>query len=298
MSIIKSFSVGYGDMFYIKHNSDNFTIIDCNIEDDNERKEEYLEEIYANSLAKGITRFITTHPDEDHIKGIKEIDERIGILNFYCVYNKAVKNNEETESFKHYCKLRDDTEKAFYVEKGCQRKWMNISDGQRKCSGINYLWPDIKNTDFKAALEQVKQGTGFNNISPIFTYSLQDGVTAMWLGDMETSFLEKIKDCVVWKEVDILFAPHHGRDSAKIPADVLSKINPTIIVIGEAPSKDLNYYSGYNTITQNTAGTIVFDCLNSYVNVYVENDRYKVSFLENFYCDDTYGHYLGSFNTK
>ncbi|CAM4346215.1 hypothetical protein COEX109129_19890 [Corallococcus exiguus] len=31
MSIIKSFSVGNGDMFYIKHNSDNFTIIDCNL---------------------------------------------------------------------------------------------------------------------------------------------------------------------------------------------------------------------------------------------------------------------------
>lgn len=29
MSKVKSFSVGDGDMFYIRHNSDNFTIIDC-----------------------------------------------------------------------------------------------------------------------------------------------------------------------------------------------------------------------------------------------------------------------------
>ncbi len=29
MSIVKSFSVGDGDMFYIEHNSDSFTIIDC-----------------------------------------------------------------------------------------------------------------------------------------------------------------------------------------------------------------------------------------------------------------------------
>ena len=29
MSIVKSFSVGNGDMFYIKHNTDNFTTIDC-----------------------------------------------------------------------------------------------------------------------------------------------------------------------------------------------------------------------------------------------------------------------------
>lgn len=31
MSVIKSFSVGNGDMFYIKHDTDNFTIIDCNL---------------------------------------------------------------------------------------------------------------------------------------------------------------------------------------------------------------------------------------------------------------------------
>lgn len=29
MTIIKSFSVGNGDMFAIRHHSDNFTIIDC-----------------------------------------------------------------------------------------------------------------------------------------------------------------------------------------------------------------------------------------------------------------------------
>lgn len=35
MSIIKSLSVGNGDMFYIKHNSDNFSIIDCCMDEDN-----------------------------------------------------------------------------------------------------------------------------------------------------------------------------------------------------------------------------------------------------------------------
>ena len=37
MSVIKSFSVGDGDMFYINHGSDNFTIIDCCYEDENQR---------------------------------------------------------------------------------------------------------------------------------------------------------------------------------------------------------------------------------------------------------------------
>lgn len=38
MSIIKSISVGNGDMFYIKHGSSNFTIIDCNMDDTNKQK--------------------------------------------------------------------------------------------------------------------------------------------------------------------------------------------------------------------------------------------------------------------
>ena len=67
MSIIKSLSVGNGDMFYVKHNSSNFTIIDCNM-DETVRKE-ITEEIKSESKDKDIKRFIYTHPDDDHIQG-------------------------------------------------------------------------------------------------------------------------------------------------------------------------------------------------------------------------------------
>ena len=46
MSIIKSISVGNGDLFYIKHGSSNFTIIDCNMDETN--KKEITDEIIAN----------------------------------------------------------------------------------------------------------------------------------------------------------------------------------------------------------------------------------------------------------
>ena len=38
MSIIKTLSVGNGDMFYINHNSSNFTVIDCFLSDENKEK--------------------------------------------------------------------------------------------------------------------------------------------------------------------------------------------------------------------------------------------------------------------
>ena len=297
LSIIKSFSVGDGDMFYIDHNSDNFSIIDCCMDKDS--KYDITAEIKALSQKKGITRFISTHPDEDHLQGLKYLDEQLGILNFYVVKNNAVKT-DETDDFKHYCNLRDG-DHAFYVSNGCSRKWMNISSNERGSAGINYIWPITSNNDFSEALEKVKNGKDFNNISPIFTYAVEKGVVAMWMGDLEHDFLEKIKGKITWPKIDILFAPHHGRASGKVSGDVLKKLDPKIIVIGEAPSKYLDYYSNYNTIKQNSAGDIVFECTEDKVHVYVSesNYYYDTSFLENKgKTNYSYGTYLGSFTPR
>lgn len=297
MSRIKSFSVGNGDMFYIEHNSDNFTTIDCCYEDE-ESRDQNFEEVKEKSSKKGITRFISTHPDEDHIKGIEIFCDKVGIINFYVVKNEATKS-DETDSFKKYCELRDDTKKAFYVYEGCSRLWMNQTNEERSSAGISFLWPDRNNSDFIEALSKAKDGEAFNNISPIFTYSVNNGVKAMWMGDMETDFLDRIKDSVEWPEIDILFAPHHGRKSGKVSSDVLEKLDPQIIVIGKAPSKNLDYYSHYNTITQNSAKDITFECNDSRIHVYVSDYNYSVSYLEDDKAYDTsIGHYIGSFTPK
>src|SRR5215211_6243221 len=52
MSIVKSLAVGDGDMFYIRHNSDNFTIIDCSLYEENE--EAIISELKAESADKGV----------------------------------------------------------------------------------------------------------------------------------------------------------------------------------------------------------------------------------------------------
>lgn len=296
MSIIKSISVGNGDMFYIKHRSSNFTIIDCNMDDTNKQK--ITDEIISESNNKDITRFISTHPDEDHIHGLKYLDDKIGILNFYCVKNEATKS-DETDDFKKYCELRDSDKKAFYIYEGCSRCWMNQNDEEKKygSSGINILWPITDNEDYKAELLNAKEGKSPNNISPIIKYSLSNGVTVLWFGDLENSFMEKIKDTVELPEADIIFAPHHGRSSGKIPKEWMESISPKIVIIGEAPSEKINYLSNYNTITQNTAGDIILDCESGIVDIYVSNENYSVKFLENNKKSNAYGAtYIGTLN--
>ncbi len=289
MSIVISYAVGNGDMFSIRHNSDNFTIIDCSMSSENE--DWILDLLKTQGKDKGISRLISTHPDQDHIMGLKKLDDEIPIYNFYCVNNSATKS-DETEDFKHYCQLRDG-DKAFYIHKGCTRRWMNLGDDERSTSGIQILWPDTENDDFKLALIDAANGESPNNISPIITYAIEDNATFAWFGDLESDFMEKIKYDVSWPDVDILFAPHHGRDSGKIPETILSAMNPKVIIIGEAPSSHLNYYGSYNTITQNSAGTIAFECDGSYVHIYVSSDTYEVDFLSN-QSASTYSNYLGS----
>jgi beta-lactamase superfamily II metal-dependent hydrolase len=254
-------------MFYIFHDSDNFSIIDCCLNDDN--REKILKEISSLSNKKGIIRFISTHPDEDHIGGLEYLDERIGIMNFYVVGNGATKA-DETESFKRYCTLRDHNEKSFKIQHGCSRRWMNQSNEERDTSGIEILWPKTENKAFKKALEEAENGGSPNNISPIIKYSSPGGVKALWMGDMETAFMNSIEAELlgILTEIDILFAPHHGRDTGRVPGKILKMLNPKIIVIGEGDSEDLNYYSGHKTITQNSYGDIVFECKNGKFCIY------------------------------
>lgn len=293
MSIVKSFSVGNGDMCYIKHGSDNFSIIDCNLTGD--RDDEIIDELKAESKGKGITRFISTHPDQDHFSGIEKLDAQMPIVNFYVVKNQAIKE-DETASFTHYCQLRDGN-KAFYIYKNCSRKWMNKSDDTRSGAGIQILWPDTSNEHFIETLSSCNFGGNANNISPAIRYSLQGGASVMWLGDLETEFMEKIADSINLTKTTIVFAAHHGRESGKIPDSWLEKLDPQIIIIGEAPSRHINYYTGYKIITQNTWGDLTMDLEGDKVHFYSSREGYFHNKLDNE-IKSKFENYIGSLTVE
>ena len=283
MITIKSFSVGNGDMFYVSQRNSLITI-DCYWHDDNKQKQ-IISEIRSHSLFKSNTYFISTHPDKDHIEGLPEFDKFVGIRAFYCTKNAATKP-DDTVSFRKYCELRD-SEKARYIQKG-----LSIPD-----SSIHFLWPNVANSHYQEELKKAAKGQDPNNLSPIFALIVPRFVSAMWMGDIEHDFLDTVKWDINWRHIDILFAPHHGRKSGMIPADILRKISPKLIVIGEADSEYLHYYSGYNTITQNSAGDITFVCDQGCVHVYVSEPKYSLhSGLQNrMKYNSSHGYYVGSF---
>lgn len=217
---------------------------------------------------------------------------------FIALKNNAIKQNA-SDSFKYYCKLRDNSSLAFYLYKGCTRLWMNKNNEENYGSAeINCLWPVPNNQNFKGALDLAAEGKAYNNISPILICDVVENCKMMWMGDLEKDFVENIKSEVEWPKIDVLFAPHHGRESGKLPEEILSVLDPKLIVIGEAESEHLNYYQGYNTITQNSAGDIVLVCSCSRVDVFVSSNGYRRPSFLSWYsnCDYGYGNYIGSLN--
>jgi len=176
---------------------------------------------------------------------------------------------------------------------------MDLDSEERKNSGLSIRWPIIGSELHNEALRQAKEGNSPNNISPIVKYSLNGGATILWMGDLESSFMDEAMEEVGMDAAEILFAPHHGRDSGTVPNGWLEQIDPNLIVIGEAPSEHLNYYFGYNTVTQNSAGDITFECGLGQTHVYVSNPNYSVDFLPDEGMPDTYGsYYIGTLKTK
>ena len=308
MAVVKSFSVGEGDMYYINHGSDNFTMIDCCLAGekctltDTERLA-ILKELKRINGEKGVNRFISTHPDEDHIGGLEMLDSAVSILNFYCTENNARKPFP-TDSFEYYRKIRD-SERCSFLWSGMRRRWLNDSNMDNEddpgSSGISILWPQEGNKEFKDEQFKADAGDSFNNISPILLYQIENGPSFMWMGDMEKDFLVKIKDKIPWPNVDVLFAPHHGRDSGKVPQEILRQIKPQLIIIGEADSDHLNYYSGWNTLTQISAGDITFRNDGALTDVYCSFYTYDpdIAILKDLGNYDTeYGNYLGTFRAR
>lgn len=276
MSIVKSFSFPCGelrgDTFYISHNSNNFTVIDCYLkdgDDDSCRKEEIINDIVKESSGR-ICRFISTHPDNDHILGIEELDKRWPISNFYAVENNIPANKNDV-SLSKYIELKKN--KNFPICKGIKRVWLNKNNNKNGSSGIEFLWPNVTNEKFKGELQKVAKGESPNNICCVLTYTIKNGAKYMWMGDLETDMQQEFYNTCKGDipQVDILFQPHHGRKSGAVPDDLLKKLAPKLIIIGNAPSEHIEYGDSQMTITQNTAGDIVFANEDNEVHIFTTN---------------------------
>ena len=290
MAKIHFLNVEEGDCSIIQHENGNVSMIDVCCADASEewliqkalsaneslmgikgnfRQKEHPENpiYYLQYLdTKTIFRYIQTHPDMDHMDGLEDIANNFEILNFWDTANTKKQTFDENgkcgkykkTDWDEYQKLRKSTKspKALNFYDGDVNKYYAEDDkGKKEDDYLQILSPT------KELIQQANEGGDWNDSSYVILYHIH-GRKILFMGDagMRTinHLLAKHENDI--SNIDVLIAPHHGRDSGKDFA-FLDIMKPEITLFGNAKSKDLAYDAWNNRglvhITNNQAGNIL-----------------------------------------
>lgn len=298
-------NVGNGDCTLIKHHSGRNTVIDVNkayaldgfIHENISTEEPRLagnfhqKKAPVNPLAyiqdqrvSSIYRFILTHPEQDHMTGIKTL-----FIKFKPKYFWDTKNEKfSVQDQNRLSGLRSD-DKNFYPElkRGKHTRRITFYSGQKSKYATN-KFPEIPEDDGIQILSPTKElahramkNGNYNDASYVLLFTAQNGTRTLFSGDSHNKTWEHILEN--WKKevtnVDILIAPHHGRDSGR-SYDFLDILRPKITFFGNAKSKDLAYspWSSRNLkkYTNNQGGNLIAEFGSKDTTVYCTNEHFAI----------------------
>ncbi|KZL93241.1 ComEC/Rec2 family competence protein [Clostridium magnum] len=320
MSTIHFLNVKQGDCTWIRHNSGNITVIDVNnaqkvqaeksygsivesaeykaIQGNYNRKAypvnpiEYLSKLGVSS----VFRFVVTHPDMDHMGGIKEFFNTFKVTNLW-----DTNNNKEIGSFEgspyseddwnFYKQLRDDTNNdltRLTLYSGARGKFYNINENDE--SGGDGLYILAPTEDL---VKEANEKKDYNDCSYVILYRTGNGKKIVFGGDSDNKTWEHIlntyKDDVT--DVDILIAPHHGRDSGR-SYEFLDVLKPKMTYFGNAKCEHLAYDAwnnrGLPKITNNQADCIITDIVGDTINIYATYETFAKGYNEHTYYDSNF----------
>lgn len=306
MSRVHFLNVLEGDCSIIQHEDNLVSVIDvCNASNvegtnilektqtfslesnvkGNFHQKEHPENPVAYMKNLGITsifRYIQTHPDMDHMDGLKSLKENFGICNFWDTANVKTMTEKDFETGKYkfedwecYCSLRKSevSPKALIYYDGDKNKYYaQDADGDKSDDYIQILSPT------KELIDAANKALDWNDSSYVLLYHTH-GRKILFCGDADTATLEHIltnhKENIT--NIDILMAPHHGRDSDK-DFSFLDIMNPKLSLLGNAKSKFMAYDEwnkrNLRHITNNQAGNIIIETTSASMSIYVSNQNF------------------------
>ena len=324
MSTVHFLNVKEGDCSILQHNSDHVTVIDvCNA-----KAMIYVaQELgWTNTLLKrtaqvmaasggnfnqkaypvnpieymgergidNVFRYVQTHPDMDHMDGIKPFFEHFGPLNFWDTNNKKELTSWDgspynSSDWKFYKNLRDsnpsEDPRRLTLLSGATGMYWNTGEGNGNGDGINILAPT------KELVQNANESDGdYNDCSYVLLYRTGK-MKVIFAGDSHDATWEHIlanhSDKV--RNVDLLIAPHHGRKSDR-DYGFLDELKPSLTLFGNAPSQYLAYGAwnnrGLEFVTNNQADCIVVDIREDYQDLYVTNESFARQRNPNTFFDD------------
>jgi competence protein ComEC len=231
---------------------------------------------------QALWRFIISHPDMDHMDGLKRLVDEIGISNFWDTGTERDKPSFEN----HYRYKEEDWDLYEDLRKGKVAGVTSLT----KIAGARFALANEKDADgsphdglyisapSKELLTDPDPSDDINEASYIITYWSAAG-RFVFPGDAHDVSWEyaiehhngQIQDCA------FLLAPHHGRDSGR-SYDFLDVTKPKWTWIGCAPSKHIDYAQwdrrGLDKNTSNQTGNVVLEIGDSFYDIYIENEKY------------------------
>jgi beta-lactamase superfamily II metal-dependent hydrolase len=227
-----------------------------------------------------IFRFIVTHPDMDHLDGIRDL---FGAFKVNCVWDTDNKKKDissgggyNEEDWLFYKAIRDqvNTEQTrlTYTSKNVNN-YYDLDHIQILAPTEGLIRSAIESGDYNDSsyvLLYTPPKLGGGNWKILFAGDSHDRTWDYILNDYE------LRELVT--NVDVLFAPHHGRDSSR-KYDFLYALNPKVTLFGNASNEHLAYNS-YKPLrlTNNQAGYIVIDISLEAIVFYVKNEEFAINF--------------------
>lgn len=198
---------------------------------------------------KEIFRFVNTHADLDHLRGLMRLrQEQIGIANFWDTDHNRVSaqfSGDDGVEWSEYLRLRSSVgaPNVFRLFRDDKNKYWNQDDAGGNGDGLHILAPTRQ-------LRDEANKTGDINAHSYVLWLNYGGCRVILGGDATES---------VWQSIfghygsnlkcHILKASHHGRESG-YHADTVAAMNPeyTIVSVGKKPESDVsNLYRAQTT---------------------------------------------------
>lgn len=295
MGIIHFLNVNEGDCAWIHHASGRNTVIDVSAattpitefarSSGNHNQKNYPVnpiQYFKDFNISTIFRFILTHPDMDHMDGIKSLFNNFTVLNFWDTENTKVISDSESwgkykkEDWDFYQEIRTSVSspKVLHNYSGSRSKYYNENeDGTLGADGLYILAPT------KELVADANNSGEYNDCSYVILYKTNNKKIIFAGDSAEKSWdyiLNNHKDDVT--DVDVLLAPHHGRKTGG-NSEYLDILNPKLTLFGNAKSEYLDYAAWNNRnldhITNNQANCVILDTFGKDgINVYVTYEAF------------------------
>ncbi|MCK5686577.1 hypothetical protein KAJ27_20745 [bacterium] len=261
---------------------------------------------YLNSFSvSSVFRYIQTHPDMDHMGGIKDFFKDFSPVNFWDTDNKKEMGSFQDSPYSEedwifYKDLRsgsDSDPKRLCLFSGSYGQFFNQGEGEDSGGNGLYLLAPTKEL-----VQEANDSEDFNDCSYVILFRSANGQKVVIGGDSHDKtweyILEKHENDV--KDADLFIAPHHGRKSGR-NYDFLDIVNPKLTFFGNANSEHLAYDSwnnrGLEKFTNNQGNCLLAKFENNGTYIYCTYKTFAEAYAKEnghvtYYDTDIKGYFL------